>query len=331
MDSPSRTVGVAAAVVTVAIWTGFIIIGRASAAHTLLPFDLALLRILGAALVAVPLALWLTHRRGAAKQDTSLLGQSPLPWRPTLAVGLSGGLIYSFLCYAGFFYAPAAHASVLMPGIQPLWAALLAMPLLGERLTRGRLYSLGLILLGGLVVGAASLHAALTGSAGVWRGDLIFLLAGVFWALYGVLARRYRMDPVPTTLAMSVFAAVTYVPLYVVLVGLGVIPTHLAQASWMEIGTQLLFQGILLVIVAGITFVTMIQMFGPVRSTMVTALVPGLSAVGAMLFLHEPLGLNTVIGLILVTSGIVLGVRPDPVVRPAALAVGSTGPGRSAG
>ena len=35
-----RATGIAAAVVTVAIWTGFIVIGRASAGRTLLPFDI---------------------------------------------------------------------------------------------------------------------------------------------------------------------------------------------------------------------------------------------------------------------------------------------------
>lgn len=326
MDSPSRAVGVAAAVVTVALWTGFIVVGRASAAHTLLPFDIALLRIAGAALVALPLSLWFTHRRGARRGSASMRGLSPLPWRPTVAVGLSGGLVYSVLCYAGFFYAPAAHASVLMPGIQPLWAGLLAVPLLGEALTRTRVSSLVLILLGGLAVGAASLHGALSGATGAWRGDAIFLVAGMLWALYGVLARRYHADAVSTTLAMSVFAAITYVPLFAVAVLAGIVPTHLLQAPWSEIAVQLVFQGVFVVIVAGITFVTMIQMFGPVRSTMITALVPGLSALGAMVFLHEPLGANAIAGLVLVTGGILLGVRPETRTRPRALAVQPCGP-----
>jgi len=52
----------------------------------------------------------------------------------------------------------------------------------------------------------------------------------------------------------------------------------------------------------------MIRHFGPVRSTMVTALVPGLSALGAVLLLGEPLRWNLAAGLALVTSGIVFGV-----------------------
>jgi drug/metabolite transporter (DMT)-like permease len=53
----------------------------------------------------------------------------------------------------------------------------------------------------------------------------------------------------------------------------------------------------------------MIQHFGPVRSTMITALVPGLSALGAVVFLGEPLFWNLAVGLLLVTVGILFGVR----------------------
>lgn len=68
------------------------------------------------------------------------------------------------------------------------------------------------------------------------------------------------------------------------------------------------FQGVGSVVISGITFTKMIQHFGPVRST-ITALVPGLSAIAAAVILHEPLGWNVLLGLALVTSGIVFGVR----------------------
>ena len=69
------------------------------------------------------------------------------------------------------------------------------------------------------------------------------------------------------------------------------------------------FQGVGSVVISGITFTKMIQHFGPVRSTMITALVPGLSAIAAAVILNEPLGWNVLLGLALVTSGIVFGVR----------------------
>jgi drug/metabolite transporter (DMT)-like permease len=63
------------------------------------------------------------------------------------------------------------------------------------------------------------------------------------------------------------------------------------------------------VVISGITFTQMIRHFGPVRSTMITALVPGLSALGAVLLLGEPLRWNLGLGLTLVTAGILFGVR----------------------
>jgi len=72
---------------------------------------------------------------------------------------------------------------------------------------------------------------------------------------------------------------------------------------------QALFQGVGSVVISGITFTQMIRSFGPVRSTMITALVPGLSALGAVVFLGEPLSVALLLGLALVTLGIVFGVR----------------------
>ena len=306
MSLSPRTVGIAAAVVTVAIWTGFIVIGRASAGHTLLPFDIALLRILGAGAVLLPWG-WVLARR-AGPDGRSLAGFSPLPLRPTVLTGLFGGLVYAILCYAGFFYAPAAHASVLMPGSLPLWTALLAAVLLGDRITPARALGLACIVAGDVLVGGEGLLSAFRGGE-VWKGDLIFMSAAACWATYGVLARKFGLDAVRATIAITVFACFTYVPLFALLTGTGVLPTRLPQAPWGEIAFQALFQGLGSVVISGITFVQMVRAFGPVKSTMITALVPGLSALGAVIFLGEPLGWNLLAGLALVTAGILFGVR----------------------
>ena len=319
MLSSPRAVGIAAAVVTVAIWTGFIVIGRASAGMTLLPFDLALLRIAGASVVLLPWGWWLARRQGGS---SSLGGFSPLPLRPTVTAGVFGGLVYAILCYAGFFYAPAAHAAVLMPGSLPLWTALLAVPLLGERITAARALGLGCIVAGDLVVGGSGLLSAFDGGQ-VWKGDLIFMSAAFCWSAYSVLARRFGLDPVRATIAITVFAFVIYVPAFALLAGSGLLPTRLAQAPWGEIAFQALFQGVGSVVISGITFVQMVRVFGPVRSTMITALVPGLSALGAVLLLGEPLGLNLLAGLALVTAGILFGVRAARRNTPDLIAAGA--------
>jgi drug/metabolite transporter (DMT)-like permease len=319
----AKAIGVAAAVVTVLIWTSFILIARASAEHSLNSFDLAFCRILGASVVLLPWAWWLVRSRHLQ----GWLGLSPLPFRLTAWVGLFGGLGYALLAYTGFFFAPAAHAAVLLPGSLPLWTTLLAALLLGTRITPLRAVGLALIVAGDALVGGLSLLRAFKGGE-VWKGDLLFMCAAFCWAVYGVLARRHALDAVKATMAVTVFACLCYLPLYAVLALSGLVPSHLATAPRAEVLFQIVYQGLGSVVIAGIAFTRMIQYFGPVRSTMITALVPGLAALGAVLLLHEPLYWNLVAGLALVTVGILFGVRRTDgavdansmVVKPAALA-----------
>jgi drug/metabolite transporter (DMT)-like permease len=305
----------AAAVVTVLIWTSFILIARASAdparGGLLTPLDIAYCRIVGAALILLPWGAYLVRQdRAAGLTGTSWLGLSPLNRRITVTVGLFGGLLYALLAYRGFVYAPALHAAVLMPGSLPLWTALLAAWLLRDHITPGRALGLGLIVLGDLLVGGMSLLRAFEGGQ-VWLGDLLFMGAALCWATYSVLARHHGLNAVRATIAITTFAAVTYVPVYSVLALTGMVQAHVFTAPLREALFQALFQGWGSVVISGITFTQMIRYFGPVRSTMITALVPGLSAIGAVLVLDEPLHWNLVAGLVLVTSGILFGVRTN--------------------
>lgn len=308
-----KTVGLGAAIVTVLIWTSFIVIARASAdpsrGGTLTPLDIAFARIAGASLFLLPAGYWLVRRRpGALAAGGHWLGLSPLPWRTTVQAGLFGGMLYALLAYTGFRFAPAAHASVLMPGSLPLWTALMAAWLLRERITPARAAGLALIVAGDLLVGGASLLHAFSGGD-MWKGDLLFMSAAFCWAVYSVLARRNALDAVQATIAITVFACVCYVPAYLLLAASGAIESHLFTAPWRELAFQAAFQGVGSVVISGITFTRMIQHYGPVRSTMITALVPGLSALGAVAFLGEPLHWNLAAGLGLVTAGILFGVR----------------------
>lgn len=209
-----RTVGIGAAVITVAIWTAFIVIARASAQGSLTPFDIALARIMGASLLRA---------------------------------------------FEG-----------------------------GE----------------------------------VWTGDLLFMCAALSGSACSVLARRHGLDAVRATAAITVFALFSYLPSYALL--LGVLQSHLLTAPVGEVLFQVLFQGLGSVVISGITFVRMIQYFGPVRSTMITARVPGLSALGAVVFLGEPLYGNLMAGLVLVTVGILFGVRKTVAIKTEAVDVVST-------
>lgn len=319
-NSSSRTIGIAAAAITIFIWTAFVVIGRASAKYTLTPLDMVFCRMVGAGLVAVPWGIFLVNRmrkmplEANTSKPYSLFGLSPLPLRQTLILGVAGGLFFSPLAYTGFFYAPAAHGAVLMPGTLPLSTALFAMLILNERFTKQRALGLALIACGGLLVGGLSLLKAFEGG-NVWIGDVLFVCASSSWAVYSVLARKYKVDPVQATVAFTVFAVLCYVPLYGLLAYNNALPfglvTHLAEAPRSEIILQALMQGIGSGIVGNIGFTLMLKYFGPVRSTMMTALVPSLSALSAVYFLGEPLYWNLIAGLVLALSGVALGITSN--------------------
>ena len=179
MRFSSKTVGLASAVITVFIWTGFIVIARASASRGLLPLDIALARILGASAVLLPWAWWLMRpARRVGEKVGSLWGLSPLPLRQTVQTGLLGGFLYAILAYTGFFYAPASHASVLMPGSLPLWTTLLAWLFLRETAPGRHIYA----------VGNSPEATRLTGISTdkVLLG--VYVLAGVFYGLASLLS-----------------------------------------------------------------------------------------------------------------------------------------------
>ena len=318
--SNAKWIGITAAAITIFIWTAFVVIGRASAKYTLTPLDMVFCRMLGAGLVAVPWGLFLVNRMRQARlgdalqantdKPYSLFGLSPLPLRQTLVLGFFGGL-FSPLAYTGFFYAPAAHGAVLMPGTLPLSTALFAMFILNERFTKQRAFGLVLIACGGLLVGGLSLLKAFEGGE-VWKGDVLFVCASSSWAMYSVMARKYKVDPVQATVAFTVLTLLCFAPLYGLLAYARALPfglvTHLADAPQLEIIMQMVMQGIGSGIVGNIGFTLMLKHFGPVRSTMMTALVPSLSALSAVYFLGEPLYWNLIAGLVLALTGVALGI-----------------------
>ena len=319
MQLSKQTIGIACAIITVVIWTGFIVVARAMAHKTLTPLDIAFVRMVGAGIVMVPWGWWWVRReRQRGSSSAHWLELSPYSWRITVTAGALAAVLYATLAYSGFLYAPAAHASVLLPGMLPLWTTLIALVVIGTPVNSKRWFGLALIVTGGLLVGGASLLRAFDGGD-VWKGDLLFLGASFSWSAYTVMTRKQAMGAIPATIAVCVFAVFTFVPVYALLALTGVIVSHLREAPWSEIVFQALVQGIGSVVISGITFVRMVETFGPIRSTMITAVVPGLSALAAVLFLGEPLYWNLLLGLALVTIGIVFGVKPvlpAPVAQP---------------
>lgn len=307
MSPRQKWFGGLCALTVLCIWSSFILIARSSAEHTLTAFDIAFLRFLFSGVAVLPLIVWRVAKAvpGAPWLGTALGGLSA---PNAAAIGAVAGIGYCTLAYSGFFFAPVAHAAVLLPGSLPLWTALIAAVLLHERISPLRAMGLSLIVAGDLLVGGASLLKAFDGGE-VWKGDLLFLAAACTWGTYTVLCRKWCVGAIDATLAIALFCLISFVPLYALGAWSGWWPSRLAQAGWSELAFQAVYQGGFAMLVAGFAFTHVVTIFGPLRTVMITAMVPVISALAAVPLLGEPLSPLPLAGLVCVTLGLLVGLR----------------------
>ena len=283
-----HTRGLLAAGVVVLCWSGFNIVSRMGSKGVLTPFDIAAMRFGVSALLAAPLFLYRVP---------------PRQWPRYMVLAAFGGLGYSVLVYSGFAFAPTAHAGVFVNGGIPFWTIVLLAMTRGYKLQRHVVAAMLLSGCGLLLIGFDSLAQAHVGS--VWRGDVLFLLAAACWAVFGLLMRRWQVKPVLAITGVATFSAAAYLPVYLLY-----LPRAISSAPQAEILLQCGYQGIVAALLAGSMYSYANQKIGPSQASMMLALVPGVSSVGAWFLLGEPLSPRIIAGIMVVTLGAILCALP---------------------
>lgn len=280
--------GLLAALVVVICWSGFNIVSRLGGTTSFTPFDLAAMRYGVSGTLALP--FFLRH--------------VPVGEWPRYAVlALFGGLGYGILVYSGFVYAPAAHAGVFVNGGIPFWTVVIVVTLARFRIARQTVLALVVSAAGLLLIGFQSLFAS--PGQDEWIGDSLFVAAALSWAIFGLLMRRWNIRPQLGILGIASFSVLVYMPVYILW-----LPSQLKHADWDEIGLQCVYQGIIAALLAAGMYSYAVQKIGACRASMMLALVPALSAVGGFLILDEELETTTMLGIVVVSLGAVMGVLP---------------------
>ncbi|MCZ7653192.1 MAG: DMT family transporter [Rhodocyclaceae bacterium] len=221
------------------------------------------------------------------------------PLKVIALFSIFGGIGYATAVYAGFRLAPAAHASVLLPGALPFETAVIAWLWLGMKPTRPQRIALSLVFVGILLTAADTFSQGPRMTGLQLLGDLLFPHRLV--VVGGVLAA-----PAPASDAAAGGdgghhagqRAGVYLPVWWLL-----LPSTMDQAPMAEIAMQAVYQGVLVVFVAMILYTFAVRQLGPQTVALLMAFVPGLSAVAAVPILGEPLSLLTLAGLGAVTLG----------------------------
>lgn len=293
---PSQLQGYIAALITVVVWAGFILISRLGGKTALTGWDIVALRLGTAALVLLPFSLRLP----------SGTWRDPRLW----LLSALGGLLFLVLIYAGFKRAPAAHGGILLPGMQPFLVTAMAWWLIGARPNRQRLWGLVPIALGVACVAAPQLLGAHDGPSTA-VGDALILGSSVVWAAYSVLVKKWAFDAWLLTRVVAIGSAAVYFPIYLLW-----LPKQLDAVPLSMLVLQGLYQGLGPTIIAMVMFLKAVSILGAERTGALVALVPVLAGLGAVPLLDEPLTGWLVAGLTLVSVGAFLCARPPSAPKP---------------
>jgi drug/metabolite transporter (DMT)-like permease len=220
-------------------------------------------------------------------------------WRDHLAVALVNNVL-PFFCFAwAAATLPASYLAVIN-GLVPLWAALIAVPVLKEPFGLRRVAGFALGILGvALIVnlGPVALDARTV------LATLVGVLGAALWGWAGIVIKQRsgRVPPMSLAAGSIAFAALVMLPLW----------TQMPPpASWsVEACLALLALGALCSGVAYLPFFTLIRDIGPSRTLTVGLAIPVLGTLWGWLFLGETVTLGMLAGIALVLSALALVLR----------------------
>jgi drug/metabolite transporter (DMT)-like permease len=282
--------GIALGVAAALIWGSYLAMARAGVSAGLGATDIAAIRYGVAGLVMLP---WLLGHRPA-----QLAG---VGWRRGLVLALLAGPLFVLIGAGGFQFAPLAHGAVLQPAALTMGAMIAASMMFGDRLTMARVLGIATILVGLVIIAGPGL---LSGGASTPIGDAMFVTAGLMWAAFSTLSKRWAVSPMAATAVVSVLSALAYVPSYLAAGGLD----RLLALPASTLMAQILVQGVLSGVVAVIAFSRAVQVLGPGRAAVFPALVPAAAIILGIPIVGEwptPLQLA---GLATVTAGLLIAL-----------------------
>lgn len=134
--------------------------------------------LVAAALLVVLLSMATRRRSSEALKVPTRRSQ----WLGLVAVGVIGGAVPFLLFFEGLARATSSDAAFIHKTLI-LWVALLAIPLLRERLGAAHFAAIGLLLVGQATLGGAS-------DFGVGTGEFMILAATLLWSVEVVVAKR---------------------------------------------------------------------------------------------------------------------------------------------
>jgi len=282
-------------VLTPLFWAGNAVVAR-GAVENIPPLSMSFWRWIIALAILLPFGLpgiW-RHRQIIRQRFGSMLALA------TFSVAAFNSLLY--------FAATTTTATniALINATIPIFVALLAWVLLGDRTRPVQAFGIALAITGIVTVVARGELSVLT-SLQAQPGDLIMVLAVFSWGLFSVLLRRQAV-PLP---------ALTFLTTQILLGTLVILPFYLTDLFFFAGGFELsqdtalplLYFAIFPGILAYGFWNHGVHQIGPARAAIFMYLTPVFASVLAGIFLDESLGVYDIVGGLLILAGLLLATQ----------------------
>lgn len=281
--------GVVAALITLSVWTAWIVATRAAVTGQgyFSPSVLVLIRF-GVSVLFLAPVLW---RMG--------LMPKCLTWPRRFGL-LMAGSPYVFLVSAGMKHVPVADIGPLLPGTMPLIVAILSALIFGEKFSIPRRLGMALVAVGIVMILTGAHHS----ESGNLLGHVLILSGALAWAIYTVSLRNSGLTGIEATAYGAFWSLVLALPFV-----LPHLPEDFARASQAPLGDwviQICVQGILSGFVAMLTYTMAVRNLGPSRSAAITGLTPVTVMLAGWVVLAEVPTLIQSLACVIIVLGVLL-------------------------
>lgn len=261
--TPKTGLALLGGLAVVAIWSGWLVLSRLGVQTVLTPADITLLRYVTAALCTLPWALtypWRTVR-----------------WGRALVVALGCGFPYTLLSFYGLKLSPAAQAGVLVNGSLPVISGLLAIVLLKQRFRAGAWLGVALVVIAnGLMVGPTLMNHSVPVA-----GLLLLFAAAWVMSIYMTAVKAWQVSTRDILVWVPWINGLMFIPIW------WLMPHVLPQAPMNDVLLQVVYQGIIVSVLALFLLGFVIRELGSMTSSLCMAFVPASAALLAIPVLNE--------------------------------------------
>ena len=218
-------------------------------------------------------------------------------------IGLPGTFFYYIFLYGGTAILPASQAFIINY-LWPIMSVVFACLLLKEKMTVRKIIAIVMSFIGIIIVTAGGGLDALGGST--LLGALLCVLDAVSYGLFTALHQRFHYDK-------TVSMMVAFFTSFVLSGGYNLVTAKPLTLDWLPL-LGLAWNGIFVMAVASVTWALALDGGKTAKISNLAYITPFLSLVWTAVFLHEPITLYAVLGLVVIVLGIFIQLRDHKAV-----------------